>query len=406
MTDLYALEMKLSTVLAEMELTGIKVQAETLEQIGAELAGQIREIEQEIYKMAGVEFNIGSPKQLGEILFEKMGLPVIKKTKTGYSTDAEVLEKLAPYHEIAANIVHYRQLTKLQSTYIEGLLKEIREETGKIHTYYRQTIAATGRLSSQYPNLQNIPIRLEEGRKIRRAFVPSEEGWYILAADYSQIELRVLAHISQDERLKEAFVRNMDIHTKTAMDVFGVSEDEVDANMRRQAKAVNFGIVYGISDYGLSQNLHITRKEAAAFIEQYFEVFQGVRRYMDEIVKSAKQDGFVSTLLHRRRYLPDIHASNYNVRSFAERTAMNTPIQGTAADIIKLAMVQVAERLKAEGLRSRMLLQVHDELVFEVAPDELETMKTLVPEVMENAIELDVPLRADVSYGSDWYEAK
>jgi DNA polymerase-1 len=402
----YDLELKLSGVLAEMELTGIKVVGETLEQFGKELAHKIQQIEREIYALAGTEFNIGSPKQLGEILFDKLGLPVIKKTKTGYSTDAEVLERLAPYHEIAANIVHYRQLTKLQSTYVEGLLKEIRPETGKIHTYYRQTIAATGRLSSQYPNLQNIPIRLEEGRQIRRAFVPSEEGWYILAADYSQIELRVLAHISQDERLMEAFHHDMDIHTKTAMDVFGVPADQVDANMRRQAKAVNFGIVYGISDYGLSQNLGITRKEAGAFIEQYFNVFQGVRRYMDEIVKSAKRDGYVSTLLNRRRYLPDINAANFNQRSFAERTAMNTPIQGTAADIIKLAMVKCADRLKQEGLKSRMLLQVHDELVFEVPADELEHMKVLVPEVMETAIQLDVPLKADVNYGSDWYEAK
>ncbi|GFR38067.1 DNA polymerase I [Insulibacter thermoxylanivorax] len=402
----YDLELKLSRVLAEMELTGIKVKSEELERFGEELKERIREIEQEIYDLAGTEFNIGSPKQLGEILFEKLNLPVIKKTKTGYSTDVEVLERLAPYHEIAAKVVEYRQLTKLQSTYVEGLLKEIRPETGKIHTYYRQTIAATGRLSSQYPNLQNIPIRLEEGRLIRRAFVPSEEGWYILAADYSQIELRVLAHISQDERLMEAFRQNMDIHTKTAMDVFGVAADEVDANMRRQAKAVNFGIVYGISDYGLSQNLHIPRKEAAAFIEAYFNVFQGVRRYMDEIVKSAKQDGYVSTLLNRRRYLPEINASNYNRRSFAERTAMNTPIQGTAADIIKLAMVKLAERMTDEGLRSRMLLQVHDELVFEVPPEELEVMKQLVPEVMENAIALDVPLKAEVSWGTDWYEAK
>ncbi len=402
----YDLELKLSDVLAEMELHGIRVERNTLEEIGKDLDTKIVQIEQEIYRMAGTEFNIGSPKQLGEILFDKLGLPVVKKTKTGYSTDAEVLEKLAPYHEIAANIVQYRQLTKLQSTYVEGLLKEIRESTGKIHTYYRQTIAATGRLSSQFPNLQNIPIRLEEGRLIRRAFVPSEEGWLILAADYSQIELRVLAHISQDERLIEAFNEDMDIHTKTAMDVFGVSADEVDANMRRQAKAVNFGIVYGISDYGLSQNLHITRKEAAAFIEQYFNVFKGVRKFMDDIVAKAKRDGYVSTLLHRRRFLPDINASNFNRRSFAERTAMNTPIQGSAADIIKLAMVKCAERMKAEGLKSRMLLQVHDELVFEVAPDELERMKSLVPDVMEHALQLDVPLKADVSVGKDWYEAK
>lgn len=282
----------------------------------------------------------------------------------------------------------------------------MRPETGKVHTYFRQTIAATGRLSSQFPNLQNIPIRLEEGRKIRKAFVPSEKGWYILAADYSQIELRVLAHISGDERLKEAFTLDMDIHTKTAMDVFGVGPDQVDSNMRRQAKAVNFGIVYGISDFGLSQNLNITRKEASQFIEQYFEVFRGVRQYMDDIKMQARRDGYVTTLLERRRYLPDIKASNFNIRSFAERTAMNTPIQGTAADIIKLAMVRMAETIQERKLASRMLLQVHDELVFEVPEDELELMKELVPNVMESAIKLDVPLKADVNYGINWYEAK
>lgn len=285
-------------------------------------------------------------------------------------------------------------------------MKEIREETGHIHTYYRQTIAATGRLSSQFPNLQNIPIRLEEGRKIRKAFVPSEPGWSIVAADYSQIELRVLAHISGDERLKEAFNHNLDIHTKTAMDVFGVTADQVDSNMRRSAKAVNFGIVYGISDFGLSQNLGITRKEASQFIEQYFNVFSGVRKYMDDIVAEAKQNGYIVTLLERRRYVPDIHASNYNIRSFAERIAMNTPIQGSAADIIKLAMVRMNDELKQRNLQSRMLLQVHDELVFEVPPNELELMKELVPQVMAEAIKLDVPLVAEVSYGDSWYEAK
>lgn len=402
----YELEQPLSVILAGMEKQGIAVQAEALEELGKEFQAGIERTMAEIYRLAGCEFNIGSPKQLGEVLFDKLGLRVIKKTKTGYSTDAEVLEKLEPYHEIVRLILHYRTLTKLQSTYIEGLLKEIRPEDGKIHTYYRQTIAATGRLSSQYPNLQNIPIRLEEGRQIRKAFVPSEEGWHILAADYSQIELRVLAHISGDEGLKEAFRNEMDVHTKTAMDVFGVAADQVDSNMRRQAKAVNFGIVYGISDYGLSQNLNITRKEAAAFIEQYFGAFPGVRRYMDDIVAQAKQDGYVTTLLERRRYLPDIRASNFNLRSFAERTAMNTPIQGTAADIIKLAMVRMDETLKARGLRSRMLLQVHDELVFEVPPEELETMKELVPKVMAEAFPLDVPLKADVNYGVNWYEAK
>ncbi|XEC93314.1 DNA polymerase I [Paenibacillus tarimensis] len=402
----YELELPLSTILAGMEKQGIAVQAETLNQLGKEIEEKITASMNEVYKHAGTEFNINSPKQLGEILFDKLGLPVIKKTKTGYSTDADVLDKLEPYHEVIPSILHYRQLTKLQSTYVEGLLKEIREETRKVHTYYRQTIAATGRLSSQFPNLQNIPIRLEEGRKIRKAFVPSEPGWYILAADYSQIELRVLAHISGDQGLKEAFIHDLDIHTKTAMDVFGVSAEQVDGNMRRQAKAVNFGIVYGISDFGLSQNLNITRKEAARFIEQYFEAFQGVRNYMDDIVKQARRDGYVTTLLERRRYLPEINASNFNLRSFAERTAMNTPIQGTAADIIKLAMVRMDEKLRETGLQSRMLLQVHDELVFEVPEEELEQMKTLVPQVMESAIELDVPLKADVNFGVNWYEAK
>ncbi|TFE27908.1 DNA polymerase I [Cohnella luojiensis] len=402
----YELEQPLSGVLAGMEKQGITVNGDALKDLGTEFQRRIEEITKGIYESAGFEFNIGSPRQLGEVLFDRLGLPVYKKTKTGYSTDAEVLERLEPHHEIVRLILHYRQLTKLQSTYIEGLLKEIRPETGKIHTFYKQTIAATGRLSSQFPNLQNIPIRLEEGRQIRKAFVPSEPGWTILAADYSQIELRVLAHISGDEGLKEAFLNDMDIHTKTAMDVFGVQADQVDSNMRRQAKAVNFGIVYGISSYGLSQNLDISRDQAAAFIEQYFEAFPGVKRYMVSIVEQAKQDGYVTTLLERRRYLPEIRHSNFNLRSFAERTAMNTPIQGTAADIIKLAMMRMSEALIERGLRSRMLLQVHDELVFEVPSEELELMKKLVPEVMSNALQLDVPLLAEVSDGNNWYEAK
>jgi len=407
MSKLYfELEQPLSHVLAGMERQGIAVESEELQRLGSELESKLATIMTEVYRLAGVEFNINSPRQLGEVLFEKLGLPAKKKTKTGYSTDAEVLEDLAKYHDIIPLILSYRQLAKLQSTYIEGLLKEVRPETGKIHTYYRQTIAATGRLSSQFPNLQNIPIRLEEGRQIRKAFVPSEPGWYILAADYSQIELRVLAHISGDENLKEAFIHDMDIHTKTAMDVFGVPADQVDSNMRRSAKAVNFGIVYGISSFGLSQNLNISPAEAGRFIEQYFDVFKGVRKYMDDIVADARQDGYVTTLMDRRRYLPDIKASNFNIRSFAERTAMNTPIQGTAADIIKVAMVDMSKALRERGLKSRMLLQVHDELVFEVPEDELELMKTLVPETMASAIKLDVPLKADVSYGKNWYEAK
>lgn len=402
----YELEMPLSRILADMEKQGVAVNRDTLLDLGAEFEAQISTLIAEIYASAGLEFNLNSPKQLGEVLFDKLQLPVIKKTKTGYSTDAEVLEKLAPYHDIVQYILEYRQLAKLQSTYIEGLLKEIHPKTGKVHTYFRQTIAATGRLSSQFPNLQNIPIRLEEGRKIRKAFVPSEEGWFMLSADYSQIELRVLAHISGDKGLQEAFLHDMDIHTKTAMDVFGVSADQVDANMRRSAKAVNFGIVYGISDYGLSQNLNITRKEAARFIDQYFDAFEGVRAYMDDIVKEAKHNGYVKTLLERRRYLPEINASNFNLRSFAERTAMNTPIQGPAADIIKLAMILMDNALREHNLKSRMLLQVHDELVFEVPPDEVELMTTLVPETMERALVLSVPLKAEVSSGVNWYEAK
>lgn len=400
------LEAPLSMVLAVMEMQGVKVNSERLSQMGEELDGKLAALTEQIYELAGTSFNINSPKQLGEILFDKLDLPVLKKTKTGPSTSADVLEKLAPYHPIIDAILTFRQLGKLRSTYIEGLTKEIHGKTSKVHTLFNQATTATGRLSSTDPNLQNIPIRMEEGRKIREAFIPSEEGWYMLAADYSQIELRILAHISGDENLIDAFRQGMDIHTRTAMDVFGVSEGEVTSLMRRQAKAVNFGIVYGISDYGLSQNLNITRKEAGDFIERYFSVFSGVKRWMEEIVQQAKQDGYVTTLLNRRRYLPDIRSSNFNLRSFAERTAMNTPIQGTAADVIKLAMIRMQESLQEKGLASRMLLQVHDELVFEVPQDELETMQKLVPEVMEAALALDVPLKADVNYGRSWYDAK
>jgi DNA polymerase-1 len=403
---LLELEQPLSRVLAKMEIEGIKVDRQTLLDMGEEIHGRLEHLTSQIYELAGTEFNINSPKQLGDILFDKLGLPVIKKTKTGYSTNAEVLEKLEPHHEIVASILHYRQLGKLQSTYIEGLLKVIDKENGKVHTNFKQTIAATGRLSSIDPNLQNIPIRLEEGRKIRKAFVPVQKDSVLLAADYSQIELRVLAHISKDAGLIEAFKEGKDIHTKTAMDVFHVEEDKVSSLMRRHAKAVNFGIVYGISDYGLSQSLNITRKEAAAFIERYFESFPGVKTFMKEVVQQAKKDGFVTTLLNRRRYLPEINSRNFNLRSFAERTAMNTPIQGTAADIIKKAMIDMDKRLHKEGLSSKLLLQVHDELIFEVPKDEISTMTKLVSEVMEAAMELNVPLQVDVDHGDTWYDAK
>lgn len=400
------LEMPLSLILADMESCGIKVERERLESMGRELNERLIEIEEKICELAGEKFNINSPKQLGVILFEKLQLTSFKKTKTGYSTSADVLEKLAGEHEIIEHILLYRQLGKLQSTYIEGLLKVIESKTDKVHTRFQQTLTATGRLSSIDPNLQNIPIRLEEGRRIRQAFVPSEKDWLIFAADYSQIELRVLAHISGDEKLIQAFKEDMDIHTRTAMEVFHVDADQVTSNMRRQAKAVNFGIVYGISDYGLSQSLGITRKEAGQFIERYLNSYPRVKEYMETIVHSAKQKGYVSTLLHRRRYLPEITARNFNLRSFAERTAMNTPIQGSAADIIKKAMIDMDEALKDKGLKSRLLLQVHDELIFEAPEEELEILKQLVPLVMENAIELSVPLKVDYAYGPTWFDAK
>ncbi|WP_124726952.1 DNA polymerase I [Staphylospora marina] len=402
---MFDLEFPLAFTLARMEQRGVAVDRDGLDELGVELKENLDRLEREIYELAGTEFNINSPKQLGEILFDKLGLPVLKKTKTGYSTSADVLEKLAPQHEIVEKILHFRQVGKLHSTYVEGLRKEIAGD-GKIHTSFNQTVTATGRLSSTEPNLQNIPIRLEEGRRIRKVFVPSEPGWLILAADYSQIELRVLAHISEDENLRRAFRENRDIHTATAMEVFGVSEDEVTPLMRRQAKAVNFGIVYGISGYGLAQNLDIPQKEAKEFIERYFETYPGVKRYMEEVVQKAKQDGYVTTLLGRRRWLPMIHSRNYGERSFAERTAMNTPIQGTAADIIKHAMLRVEREMQARNLKSRMLLQVHDELIFEVPEEELEEMKQLVRDLMEDALPLSVPLRVDVSSGRNWYEAK
>lgn len=399
------LEMPLSLILGEMEHTGVRVDVGRLEAMGEELKKRLSDIEQEVFNLAGETFNLNSPKQLGVILFEKLNLPVIRKTKTGYSTAADVLDKLKDDHEIIEHILHYRQLGKLQSTYIEGLLKVVDQDTNKIHTRFNQALTQTGRLSSIEPNLQNIPIRLEEGRKIRQAFVPSEQDWLMFAADYSQIELRVLAHIANDEKLIDAFNHDVDIHTQTAADVFHVDHEQVTADMREQAKAVNFGIVYGISDYGLSQNLGITRKEAKQFIDRYFESYPGVKTYMDEIVQQAKQDGYVTTLMNRRRYLPEISSRNFNQRSFAERTAMNTPIQGSAADIIKKAMIDLHKTLKEKKLQARMLLQVHDELIIEAPHKELTTLQEIVPQVMESTVDLDVPLKVDISYGDSWFEA-
>lgn len=400
------LEMPLALILGEMEHLGVKVNVDRLEEMRIELKQRLNDIEKEIFELAGEKFNINSPKQLGIVLFENLKLPVIKKTKTGYSTAADVLEKLEDKHEIIPKILLYRQLGKLQSTYIEGLIKVVDNDTHKIHTRFNQALTQTGRLSSVEPNLQNIPIRLEEGRKIRQAFIPSKKDWVIFSADYSQIELRVLAHIAKDEKLINAFKDDTDIHTQTAMDVFHLNRDEIDSNMRRQAKAVNFGIVYGISDYGLSQSLGITRKDAKHFIERYFKSYPSVSKYMDDIVQEAKHQGYVSTLMKRRRYLPEITSRNFNLRSFAERTAMNTPIQGSAADIIKKAMIDLDKRLKDEKMEANILLQVHDELILEAPQEEIDELKTIVPDVMENTVQLDVPLKVDYSFGNSWFDAK
>ncbi|MEI4341951.1 DNA polymerase I [Streptococcus suis] len=405
---LFDMELPLANVLAKMEIAGIKVEAETLKAMQSENEVLIDQLTKEIYELAGQEFNINSPKQLGTILFEDMGLPLeyTKKTKTGYSTAVDVLERLAPIAPVVSKILEYRQITKLQSTYVVGLQDAILED-GKIHTRYVQDLTQTGRLSSTDPNLQNIPVRLEQGRLIRKAFVPSLENSVLLASDYSQIELRVLAHISQDQHLIEAFQQGADIHTSTAMRVFGIEKSEdVTPNDRRNAKAVNFGVVYGISDFGLSNNLGITRKEAKAYIDTYFERFPGIKNYMETIVREARDKGYVETIYKRRRELPDINSRNFNVRNFAERTAINSPIQGSAADILKVAMINLDKALTEAGLATRMLLQVHDEIVLEVPVAELETVKAMVKETMESAISLSVPLIADENEGPTWYEAK
>ena len=399
------LELPLARILSEMEEIGIYTDINDLKEMESEIQKKLDVLISNIHESAGEAFNINSPKQLGVVLFETLQLPVIKKTKTGYSTAVDVLEKLQGEHPIIDDILEYRQLAKLQSTYVEGLQKVISKDH-RIHTRFNQTLAQTGRLSSIDPNLQNIPIRLEEGRKIRKAFKPTSKDSVILSADYSQIELRVLAHITQDESLKHAFINGHDIHTATAMKVFNVESDQVDSLMRRQAKAVNFGIVYGISDYGLSQSLGITRKKAKAFIDDYLASFPGVKQYMSDIVKDAKAQGYVETLLHRRRYIPDITSRNFNLRSFAERTAMNTPIQGSAADIIKLAMVKFSEKIKETKYHAKLLLQVHDELIFEIPKSEVEDFSKFVEEIMEQALVLDVPLKVDSNYGATWYDAK
>lgn len=400
----YEIEMPLVFTLYDMEQAGIRVNGEELKAYGEALVGRIGELEKQIHEAAGEVFNINSPKQLGVILFEKMGLPGGKKTKTGYSTSAEVLDKLAPEQPIVKDILEYRQLTKLKSTYADGLAGCIAAD-GRIHSSFNQTITATGRISSTEPNLQNIPVRMELGRLIRKVFIPAD-GFVFVDADYSQIELRVLAHMSGDEKLIEAYRQAEDIHRITASQVFHVPFEEVTALQRRNAKAVNFGIVYGISSFGLSQDLSISTKEAKEYIERYFETYPGIKGFLDGLVAGAKEQGYVMTMFGRRRPIPELKSSNFMQRSFGERVAMNSPIQGTAADIIKIAMIRVHDRLKEEKMRSRLILQVHDELLIEAAEEEAEQVEQILAEEMQQAVQLTVPLEIDMHRGANWYEAK
>ena len=398
------IEMPLVFTLFDMEQNGIRVEADALKQYGDQLTGKIAELEKEIYEEAGETFNINSPKQLGVVLFENMKLPGGRKTKTGYSTAADVLEKLAPEHPVVAKILEYRQYTKLKSTYADGLANYIQDD-GRIHGKFNQTITATGRISSTEPNLQNIPVRMELGRLIRKVFIP-EEGYRFVDADYSQIELRVLAHCSGDEHLIQAYKEQSDIHRITASQVFHIPFDEVTPQQRRNAKAVNFGIVYGISSFGLSQDLSITRKEAAKYIDDYFATYPGIKTFLDHAVTHAKEEGYVVTLFGRRRPVPELSSSNFMQRSFGERVAMNSPIQGAAADIIKIAMIRVNQRLKDQKMKSRLVLQVHDELLIEAYEPELDEVQNILKEEMEHAAELKVPLEIDMHTGDNWYEAK
>lgn len=405
--DMYVLflkiEMPLAPVLADMEMTGICVDKNVLDEMKAEMKIKINQLTDEIYQLAGQEFNISSPKQLGEILFDVLALPGGKKGATGYKTDVKVLHKLLGFHPIIEKILNYRNVTKLYSTYLEGMESYIMED-GKIHTIFKQNFARTGRLSSTEPNLQNIPVRDEEGRKIRRAFFPTNNEF--LSADYSQIELRILAHISKSKELQEAFIKDTDIHTKVAADIHGISESEVTKEMRSTAKAVIFGIVYGISGYGLGENLEISSKEAKEFIEKYYELYPGVKKYMDSIVEEAYETGSVRTLFNRRRTIPELNSPQYMVRQMGERIALNTPIQGTSADIIKKAMVEIYEEFKKEQLKSKMILQVHDELIFDIVEEEKTRVEAIVKEKMIHTIELDVPLKVSADYGKNWYETK
>ena len=398
-------ELPLVTVLAHLEINGFLVDDNQLKEFADKLGEKIDALTNEIYMLAGEEFNINSPKQLGVILFEKLELKPVKKTKTGYATNADVLEKLRDKHPIVNYIMEYRQLAKLKSTYCDGLTAVVNPNTHRIHSVFTQTVTVTGRLSSTEPNLQNIPTRTELGREIRKMFV-AKEGYVLVDADYSQIELRVLAHIANDETMINAFRNNEDIHAVTASQVLGIPLEDVTKEQRSSAKAVNFGIVYGIGEFSLAQDLHISVKEAKAYIESYLEKYHGVRNYMESIKEQAKKDGYVKTMLNRIRYIPELKSPNYNIRQFGERVALNTPIQGTAADIIKLAMVRVDNRLINEGLKSKLILQVHDELIVEAHKDEVDKVKQILSEEMQGAMELNVPLKVDMSTGHSWYDAK
>jgi len=397
-------EMPLSDVLACMEFYGIKIAPEILDAISEELTAGIAQVETRIYELAGKIFNINSPKQLGKVLFESLGLRVVKKTKTGYSTGAEVLEELYDDHEIIPYILDYRQLTKLKSTYVDALRDLIHPDTGRVHTIFKQAQTATGRLSSVEPNLQNIPVRGEEGRRIRKAFIAQDDEWLLISADYSQIDLRSLAHISGDKKLIETFEAGIDIHARTASEIFKVPLEEVTSDLRRKAKAVNFGIIYGISDYGLAKNAGVSRQEARRYIDEYLGTYPGVRQYMQDIVEFGEKHGYVETVLKRRRYLPDLKSKNKTVRAFARRMALNTPVQGTSADIIKLAMINIFRELTSKGMKSKLLLQVHDELVLEVPKTELEEAVKLLKQCMENAYSLKVPLKVSIKTGPNWYD--
>jgi len=397
----YEVEMPLLEVLAEMEMNGVIIDMDYLAELSRDFSVRLREVEKEIYKSAGQEFNINSPKQLSFILFEKLKLPVVSRTKTGPSTSEEVLLQLVEKHKLPYLIIEYRELQKLKSTYIDAFPGMVNPQTGRLHTSFNQTVTATGRLSSSEPNLQNIPIRTEDGRKIRRAFIP-DKGSVFVSADYSQIDLRVLAHISGDESLRDAFLHNEDIHRRTAAEIFGVPQKDVTPELRRIAKTVNFGLSYGMSPYGLSQDLEISQFEAKRYIDNYFKKYKGVKDYIERIIIQARKDGFVTTLLHRRRYLPEINSKNGNVRGFAERTAINTPIQGTSADIIKVAMIRITQKIKAKGLKAKMSLQIHDELLFEVPEEEVDELSRLAKEEMEKAVSLDVPVVVDIKKGKNW----